>query len=94
MEFLEALDEILQQSSLAAEEMSAAGDVEEEAIAAILELPWRGGGRIARRPQCQVAQGFRIAIRFERAGLQQAAGLGACIAQGLADEESTSFRGR
>src|SRR5215212_10479829 len=48
MEFLEALDEVIEQGSLAAEEMGAAGDVEEEAVTAILKRPWRGGGRIAR----------------------------------------------
>ena len=36
IEFFEAPDEILEQAFFAAEEMSAAGDIEEEAVAAIL----------------------------------------------------------
>ncbi len=94
MEVAQALDEVLEQGRFAAEEMCRSGDVDEEAVAAVFGTPGRDGGRITCRPQRQAAQRTRILVGFEGAGLQEAAGLGARIAQALAGEEADPLGGR
>jgi len=65
------------ESFLTAEQMRGAFDIEEKAVRAIRLAPnllaqWRGGRRIARRPQCQTAQRVIIGGGIDGAHLQVA----------------------
>src|ERR1700722_7488761 len=63
--------EVGNQLFLAAEQMTGAFDVKEKSVGAIVIVPRRGGRRVARRPQSQLAQSSVVGRGFGRAHLQE-----------------------
>ena len=84
--------EIGEQHLLAAEQMRGAGDIEKEAVGAALRIETGDGGRIARRPQRELAQGGIVGGGFGGANLQKIRS-GARIRQPVAGGQSFLLRG-